>query len=66
MSFDCSNYTGTLHGRVKEINILELFKATETKQKREKATLRSVRGVATQKSQLLHRRLLSLQRYNRT
>ena len=49
LSFDCSDHTGTLHGRVKEINIPELFKATETKQKQVKAALGSVRGVATQK-----------------
>ena len=49
LSFDCSNHSGTLHGRVKEINIPELFKATETEQKREKAALGSIRGFATQK-----------------
>ena len=49
VSFDCSNHTGTFHGSVKEINIPKLFKATETKQKREKGSLGSVRGVATQK-----------------
>ena len=49
LSFDCSNHTGTFHGRVKEINIPELFKATETEQKRVKEALGSVKGVATQK-----------------
>ena len=49
VSFDLSNGTGTFLRRVWEINIPELFKATETEQRQVKTALGSVRGVATQK-----------------
>ena len=54
LSFDCRNHTGRLHGKVWEINVQEMFKATDTEQKEVKEALGSIMGVATQKFRYDH------------